>query len=392
MDNSIIDKRYSIFVRNYLLSSSLYDFVFAYAVYNVFFRMNGLTVWQISLLISWWALTAMLFEIPSGALADKWSRKNMLIIAPLIKSICFIIWFFAEGNFYLYAIGFLCWSVSGSLVSGTSEALLYDELIAFNRKEQYKKIISRKYFYLHISIAIATIIGGFIAHYDIDLVFILSILPLYLSSFFAYLIQESSKKQRDIVEVKYLNYIKLAYEEVKTNNKLLKLFIFALGVSIFGTLEEFDQLYYQLVGVPIFAFGLVILLYSLLNALGSYCASSIADKPWVFYVLPFISAVCLLLTGFRPQIIMLILLLFSYFISSPLLILIDNKIQHNINSISRATIISVKEFVINFFGIVLTLTFGLVGKFFGLSFIYVLAAIFLFVLVIWTIRNKKLFN
>lgn len=99
-------QKYKLFLRNYLLSSSLYDFIFAYAIYNVLFNIRGLSVFQISILLAWWALTAMLFEIPSGALADYWSRKKMLVIAPLIKSLCFITWFFADGNFYLYGLGF----------------------------------------------------------------------------------------------------------------------------------------------------------------------------------------------------------------------------------------------------------------------------------------------
>ena len=77
------------FLRNFYLSSFLYSFVFAYAIYTVFFSINGLSVFQISILLMLWSGIAMLFEIPSGALADYWSRKNLLILAPLLKSICF---------------------------------------------------------------------------------------------------------------------------------------------------------------------------------------------------------------------------------------------------------------------------------------------------------------
>ena len=103
----MMQNKYKSFLRNYYLSSSLYDFIFAYAIYNVLFHIRGLSVFQISLLLALWAFMAMVLEIPSGALADYWSRKKLLVIAPLIKSICFVVWFFANGNFYLYARVFI---------------------------------------------------------------------------------------------------------------------------------------------------------------------------------------------------------------------------------------------------------------------------------------------
>jgi len=119
-------KSYTSFLRNYFLHSSLYDFIFAYAIYTVFFSLQGLSDLQISLLLTWWALTSVLLEIPSGALADFWSRRKMLIIAPWIKALCFVCFFFAAGDFYMFALGLLLWSISGTMLSGTTEAYLYD--------------------------------------------------------------------------------------------------------------------------------------------------------------------------------------------------------------------------------------------------------------------------
>jgi MFS family permease len=82
------------FLRNYYLTSFFYDFIFAYAIYNVLFNIHGLSVLQISLLLAWWALTATFLEIPTGVLADSRSRKKMLVIAPIVKALCFVIWAF----------------------------------------------------------------------------------------------------------------------------------------------------------------------------------------------------------------------------------------------------------------------------------------------------------
>jgi len=384
-------QEYKSFLRNYLLSSSLYDFVFAYAIYNVFFSIRGLSVFQISILLSWWALTAMLLEIPSGALADYWSRKKMLVIAPLIKSLCFITWFLADGNFYVYALGFLFWSIGSSLVSGTTEALLYDKLAQFKKKKEYEKVLGKKKFYFHIALAISIISGGFIAHYNLDWALIFSVIPLVLSAFFALQLKEAPKI-KSTEEARYVEYIKLAYQEVKSNKFMLILIIYSFGISIFGDIEEFDQLYYQLSGLPIFAFGLVGFLWSAFNSIGAYYAHKFKNTEWIFYVFPLIAVILLFFVGLKPSIPMIGVLLLAYLITSPLKILVDSKIQHNIKSISRATVTSISALLTNLMGFFIIPLFGVISKIWNLQAIYISTSIFLIIFTLWTLLNRKTFT
>jgi MFS family permease len=383
-------QNYKSFIRNYLISSSLYDFVFAYAIYNLFFSVRGLSVFQISMILSWWALTAMLFEVPSGALADYWSRKKMLVIAPLVKSFCFVVWFLADGNFYLYALGFLFWSIGSSLVSGTTESLLYDELIVFKKENEYEKVLGKKKTFFHIALAVSTILGGFIAYYNLDWAIIFSVIPLLVSAVFASFIKETPKI-KSTEEIHYFEYIKIAYREVKRNKILLFFLAYSFGLSIFGNLEEFDQLYYQIAGLPIFAFGLVGFLWSALNSVGSYNAHKFKNASWVFYVFPFIAVVFLFFVGYKPGILMIGVLLLSYFVTSPLRVLIDSKIQHNISSIGRATVTSISKLFICFFGVILMPFFGIISKVWNLQAVYIFTSIFLLVFVFWAFFNRKLF-
>lgn len=380
---------YKFFLRNYYLTSFFYDFVFAYAIYNVLFNTRGLSVFQISLLLTWWAAIAMLLEIPTGALADYWSRKKMLTIAPVLKSLCFLVWFFANGNFYLYGLGFVFWALGSSLVSGTTEALLYDTVVYAGKKDEYEKVLGKKKFYYNIALAISMVSGGFIASYHLDWAVLFSIVPLLFSAFFASLIKEVPKSD-STGEVHYLEYIKVAFQEVKTNKILLYLFIYIFAISIFGDIEEFDQLYYQLAKLPIFAFGIVGFLWSSLNAIGAHYAYKFKKISSIFYLLPFISAVLLIFVAKYPSIPMIGLLLASYFIASPLQVLMESKIQHNIKSMSRATVTSVSALFINLFGVLLTPIYGLISKVWNLQAIYLTTAIFLFVFAFWvfSVRNK----
>ncbi len=150
---------YRSFLRNFCLMSALYECVFAYAVYTVLFHMRGLSVFQISLLLGIWGVLGITFEIPSGALADSWNRKTMLTIAPLLKSGCFLIWAFADGNFWIYVLGLVSWELGGASASGTTEAVLYDALVHFGKTGDYEKILGRIRLYERLSVGLAGILG-----------------------------------------------------------------------------------------------------------------------------------------------------------------------------------------------------------------------------------------
>lgn len=381
---------YKTFLRNYYLTSFLENFVFAYAIYNVFFNIRGLSIFQISLLLGWWALSALVFEIPTGALADRWSRKKMLTLAPLLKSGCFLIWFFADGNFYLYGLGFMFWGLSESFISGTTQSLLYDHLKYSEKIDDYEKVLGEKTFYSHIALAISLISGGFIASYNLGWAILFSVIPLLLSAFFASLIKEVPKA-KSTEETRYLEYIKIAFQEVKTNHVLFYLFVYFGVIFItFGTLDEFDQLYYYLINLPIFAFGIAGFIWSSLNAIGAHYAYKLKDKTWIFYLFPFISAFCLMIVSKFPSVPIIILLWLSYFLAAPLYVLMESKIQRNIKSISRATVTSINAFFLNLFGVILAPVFGLISKVWNLQAIYLTVALLLFVFAFWVfiVRNK----
>ena len=103
----------------------LFDFCLAYAIYTALFSLEGLGVDQIGILLAFWSVTAVILELPSGALSDWLDRRLLLVIAPLFKALTFGVWALADGNFWLYGLGFLFWSIGQALYSGTFEALLY---------------------------------------------------------------------------------------------------------------------------------------------------------------------------------------------------------------------------------------------------------------------------
>jgi len=69
----------SAFMRAYLAYVFLVDFMLAYAIYTALFQLEGLSVAEIGILLAFWSATAIVLELPSGALSDHFDRRVLLI-------------------------------------------------------------------------------------------------------------------------------------------------------------------------------------------------------------------------------------------------------------------------------------------------------------------------
>lgn len=119
---------------------ALCDLIPLYAVYSLLFASHGLSTAQISSLFVIWSLTAFVVEIPSGAWADTVSRRGLLVLGSAICAAGFATWLLVPG-YAGFAVGFVLWGVSGSLVSGTFEAYLYDELSALDAAAAFPRLL-----------------------------------------------------------------------------------------------------------------------------------------------------------------------------------------------------------------------------------------------------------
>jgi MFS family permease len=131
------------FLRAYYAYVFLFDFMLCYAVYTALFQLRGLSVSEIGVLLAFWSASAIVLELPSGALSDHFDRRWLLAAAPLVKALTFVCWGFADGNFWLYGLGFLFWSAGQALYSGTKEALLYERMEAAGRASDYDQAVGR---------------------------------------------------------------------------------------------------------------------------------------------------------------------------------------------------------------------------------------------------------
>jgi len=110
-----------------------------YPFYALLFADTGLDDGSISLLLALWSATAVLAEVPSGALADRWSRRGALVLAGVLQAVGYLLWLAFPG-FPGFAAGLVVWGIGGALVSGAFEALLHDGLTAVGAGGQFGRV------------------------------------------------------------------------------------------------------------------------------------------------------------------------------------------------------------------------------------------------------------
>ena len=109
-------------------------------MYALLFADHGVDGGHISLLFIIWSVTSFVCEVPSGAWADSFDRRRLLVLSAAIYGAGFASWMVWQ-DFAGFALGFVCWGLSSALMSGTFEAMVYDELVERGVSDRYPHLI-----------------------------------------------------------------------------------------------------------------------------------------------------------------------------------------------------------------------------------------------------------
>ena len=116
------------------------DLVPLYAVYALLFRDSGVSAAEVSTLFVVWSVAGFVFEVPSGAWADTVDRRSLLLASSLVHAAGFACWLVFPG-YAGFAAGFVLWGLSGAMMSGTFEALVFEELDAAGQAASYPRLM-----------------------------------------------------------------------------------------------------------------------------------------------------------------------------------------------------------------------------------------------------------
>lgn len=156
-------------VRRFLLFRVTFNSRFYYPVFTILFLDFGLSVAQFAMLNVVWALSIVLLEVPSGALADVIGRRNLLVTAAgLMVAELALLCFTPRGDADLVFAAFLLNRVlSGAAeaaASGADEALAYDSLAREGNACDWRRVLDWQIRLQAIGYMLAMVLGA--ALYD----------------------------------------------------------------------------------------------------------------------------------------------------------------------------------------------------------------------------------
>ena len=120
-------------VRLFILFRVLFNARFYYPVFSILFLDFGLTLSQFAILNAVWAVTIVLCEVPSGAMADSFGRRNLLVLAGSLMVVEIAFWAFVPREnlclmFWVFVVNRILSGMAEAAASGADEALPYDSL------------------------------------------------------------------------------------------------------------------------------------------------------------------------------------------------------------------------------------------------------------------------
>lgn len=326
-------------------------------VWMIYLQNFGWSISEIALLQGIFTFFSAIFEIPSGIIADKIGYKRALQLAELICIFYLISYFFPLNRMVIY-IGFICFSLGLSLISGTDTSLLYN-ITDGNKFLKYMGIFNSLGI---ISVAFGNLIGGWIAEKSWTLLFLISLLfrvvaLICITSFDVSKIREVEPIADNKKAIKL--YLERLYDFVKTTKK----FKYILVSSAF--LMSSVTLSYQYMPVVLeqlsLTTGQVSLIYAIVSVLGSVLSffSEKLTSKWssrgVAVIIFFISLLLFLGIGRFPyhSIIVTISFMVPNILYELLSVIIDSTVHEDLRDDIRASSIS----LINFANSIM-LTFG----------------------------------
>lgn len=263
MSDPILTRNLRLFHIYRLLSTS-YLFV---PVLVTFFQSRALDFTEIALLNTVYAITAIVFEVPTGVLADRFGRRRAMILGSLMMAAgCIVDW--RGHGFWTFAVGEGLLALGLTLSSGADSAYLYDLLRSAGREHDYRRRESSATAAKLIGAALALTAGGLLARYDVAATYLVSSLVCVAAAAAASLLRE--RHDRAITEPRFFRAMLQAGGSVLSSSGLR----FAVGFSVLVFTLLRMGLYLQApylatAGLEVAWIGLTLAALSLVAALAS---------------------------------------------------------------------------------------------------------------------------
>jgi MFS family permease len=236
------------------LGVALQGFVLWYPVEKLFMSEIGFDAATVGLMAAAYAAVVPLFEVPSGVLADRWSRRGVLVAASVALAVCSLVGGLST-NVPTYIAGVLALGLYFAMYSGTLEAMVYDTLLEeTGDSADFERHIGRVRFVESVALVGSSLAGGALAGLlDTRATYFLTV-PFALGSIVCYLRFREPTLHRAQERTPLRQHLATTFRAA--HRRLLPVIALAVVTAMLTqAVFEFGPLWLVALGVPAIHYG-----------------------------------------------------------------------------------------------------------------------------------------
>jgi len=331
----------------FVIKGSLW-FMVIMPVIVLFFQDNGLNLHKIMILQACYSLSLGLTEIPSGYAADILGRRKTLILGCILAFVGFSI-FSISYDFWWFLAAEILLGLGNSFISGADTALMYDSLLEVKAENRFLKYEGRSISIGNFSEAAAGILGGFLAAISFRYPAYAQVLVALIAIPFAISLVEPKTHTKRLKNSwkSIMGVVRFSLVE----SKILRTYIIYSSAIGIGTLMMawLAQPFLKDIGIGMKNYGIIWALLNIIVGIFAFLAHKIERRFTELNSLLFVglfSVLGYILLANNMNYVGLFILFIFYANRGYATPLLRNYINHHTESNVRATVMSVRSFII----------------------------------------------
>ena len=377
-------------VRKLYLLNLLCGIVFWYPIEKLYLQDLGAGPLGISVNAMVFLVTVILFDVPSGVLADKWKRKNVLILAlGLFIASCIM------GGLSQTWVQYLPMNIllGGFVVltSGTFQAMMYDSLRDSGHQKQYDKHQGGAYACFLAGLGFSSLAGGYLGQWvGLSNTYLLSAAVMLPAVAVAFSLSEPAS-HKPVADSKLRQHIGSSLHLLSGNRLLMQLALLLSAMGLLrGAYTEYSGLLFVVLGMTAIPLGYAGAAKWLVSSLGQLTGSRSGRHVLRFAPLFF---VVFLIFSLIHSSWGLVFFYIAGFLYSVIVNQAEAAVQDHTPTEVRATTLSILSFSSNVLLVPLGLLFGWIAQESNIFNAYLMiASIGLLYLIMWFFRGRHEFR
>ncbi len=370
------------------LFSFFNDFLLYYSFYVTFFTKHGFSDGHLAILLLVMNASKMISDVPVGIISDIYSRRNILIFGLLCRLVFCILCLLEclQSSYILCIVSMFIVGIGNSCLWTHTWNYFYDYLKEKKEDNKFSRFMGKFYAISNIAIACAGFLGGFVfVKINFVGIFLCSIVAICIAIFFTskmpnYKPKTTIKTAKNIKISSPLNFLSLLKIIIKKPSIIRLLLLSTLMDSMFIVFLDINTAIMNYANINISTISQIVGIVAFIRIFSNYFSgyterfmSFRRIHSLLFLLMVFSFVLSCFSSTWMIIVVSTYLCIYPFFDTS-----IKTKIEHKIDSNTRATIMSLMSLFVSILTIIFNSIIGIVAE----QYNYFSAPVCIFMLVI----------